>query len=166
MYSQALNAIILIGNLKVVLTAVGWTSIVICITLWLYQGFVDFEQFNDFGEKWGRKISVSLAILFTLVWIGCITVHSLPSMQEEIVVAKQVAPILDNYVEKSPESIYNPDVLLKATDDTIKGIVSSAIELPKYIQRLASGQLITVQKSPETMTREELLKRVKELEGK
>jgi len=166
MYSQALEALIFVGNLKVILTALGWTSVVVCIALWLYQGFVDFEHFDNFGEKWGRKISVSLAILFTITWIGCIAVHSLPSLREEIVIAKQVAPILDNYAEKNPESVYNPDVLLGAVDTTIQGIVSSAVELPKYIARLASGQLVITPKKVEDMTREELLRRVRELEGK
>jgi hypothetical protein len=81
-------------------------------------------------------------------------------MKEEIVIAKVVAPILDDYAKNNPESVYNPNVLLGAVDTTIQGIVGSAIELPKYIARLASGQF----KSPENMSREELLQRVRDLE--
>jgi len=160
MYTQALESLIFIGNLKVILTAIGWISALSCISLWLLQGFYDFNS------KHGRKIIITITIILTLMWPACITVYTLPSLREEIVIAKQVAPILDKYAENNPESVYNPDVLLGAVDTTIQGIVNSAVELPKYIARLASGQLIVTQKRAEDMTREELLRRVRELENK
>jgi len=159
MYTQALEALVFIGNLKVILIALGWTSGLACFLIWLMVGFSSLTEV-------GRKIMVTLAIILTLIWPTCIAIYHLPSLKEEIVIVRQVAPILDRYAEKNPESVYNPDVLLGAVDTTIQGIVSSTVELPKYISRLANGQLTIVQKSPENMSREELLRRVKELEGK
>jgi len=163
MYSGALGAIILVGNLKVIMIALGWTAVVACGVLWILQGFVDYKR------GWTRGLTVVFATLFTLTWVGCLAVYNLPALKEEIVIAKQVAPILDDYAERYPESVYNPDVVLTALDDTVKGIVGTAIELPKYINRLASGvELLTrplSERPIEDLSRAELEQRLRNAEG-
>ena len=160
MYSQALQAIIFIGNLKVFLIAFGWVSFITVIIL----AFCNFIDFNS----WGRIVLNSFLVFFTLTAIACLSIYHAPGLKEEIIIAKQVAPVLDRYAENNPESIYNPDIILGAVDDTIKGIVGSAIELPKYIAKLASGgipALLPLSERPiDSLTREELEQRLRDAE--
>ena len=162
MYSAALSAIIFIGNLKVILIALGVTAGFFSVVVWIMRGM--FEEYDTHVKK--AVLSV-LCVCLPFIWISCIAVYNLPSMRQEIVIAKQVAPVLDDYMERHPDSVYNPDIMLTALDDTVKGIVGSAVELPKYIQKLAAGGIpALIEKKPEDMSRDELLRKIQELEKK
>ena len=161
MYRSSLDAIILIGNLKVLFIATGWTSFIGGIILSIIRlAMIDEVDLLSIQK---RVCSISI-ILCLLIGVASISLYSLPSFKENFVIAKVVATQLDSYMEKNPESIYNPDIIFESLDSTIKGITESVIELPKYIQKLASGQ-ISIEKKIEDMSREELLRRIQELEN-
>ena len=166
MYSQALEAIIFVGNLRIALIAIGWVTGIGCVIA-ILVGLIgeDWRTYFKRNIKLMRRLTITFGILMMCICIACIAVYNMPMLREDIIIARQVAPILDDYMERHPESIYHPDVMLTAVDSTIKGIVGTAIELPKYIQRLAAG-LPLIERRPEDMSQAELVREINRLRSK
>lgn len=170
MYSEALNAIINLGIIKTILIASSWifwiAAIIVTIIVLFYlvaiydEGYICKKQ-EDFKKL--KKFLPLMIILFIFA-IGNVTIYNFPILKEEIVIAKTIAPILDNYVKENPESVYNPDVVLGEADKLIKGIVNTTTNLPNYIRNLAKGLNIPIQKSINDMTADELREYIKSLE--
>jgi len=163
MYSQLIETIITIGMLRIAITAVGWVAAIGSIILWIRIGYGTSTY-----QNYKKLFPVSSSIFLTLLCIFCISVYNIPHLKEEVVVARQVAIVLDDYAERNPESVYNPDIALTALDSTIKGIVNTAVNLPEYINRLASGlEVMTrpiAERPIEELSRAELEQRLRDAE--
>jgi hypothetical protein len=163
MYSEALNAIISIGIIKSVLIALGVITAIVSVINWLICGFkYDGDGFNTTA---GKVVTLIGNFFWPIMFVICLTVYHLPVMNQNIIIAKQVAVQLDKYADAHPESVYTPDVMLGSLDTVIKGIVSTSVELPEYIKRLANGEIVRFMgpKDPKDMTQQELLDEVNRL---
>jgi hypothetical protein len=163
MYSEALNAIINIGIAKALLIAGGVIFAIVAIVNWLICGFKwDGDGFNTTA---GKVVCVIGNFFWPILLVVCITLYNLPIMNPNIIIAKQVAVQLDKYADAHPESVYTPEIMLGSLDTVIKGIVSTSIELPDYIKRLANGEIVRFigPKDPKDMTQQELLEEVNRL---
>jgi hypothetical protein len=158
MYTAAINAIVFMESIKVLLIGIGWFSAVGCAILWVVWGCK--TECNCWNPNYSFKgIMLAFTIFVTCIWPACITIYNLPLLNRDIVIAKQVAAQMDIYAEAHPDSIYTPEVLLGSVDTVIKGIVSTSVNLPEYIKKLANGeivQFVTGPKDPKDMTATEM----------
>jgi hypothetical protein len=157
MFSAALDAVIFVGMWQAILIGLGIITGILSVVSWCILG-------SD-----GEKLAAIASFFFPILCIACIVTYNIPQMNANIVIAKAVAIELDKYVDKNPESIYNPEVLLREGDTAVKGLVTNITNfsgnLPETIRKLAAGESIVGQKSIDDMTSEELRKEIRRMKG-
>jgi hypothetical protein len=133
MYTNVVRFIMSIGLINNILLALGLISAlvgIVYICLFWYM-------LGDQNEKIPRYFWIGVISLFFTT--ASVVIGTSPFLKVEWIIARQVAPQIDKYVESHPESIYNPEIAIETVGNATSAVFDSIKSFPNIIERLTKG---------------------------
>jgi hypothetical protein len=131
MYSALLSSILFADIIIKIMIGVGLLAGAAALST-IFSTIAIWEH-NDILAK---KLLVTF-IACTVLMTSTIVIANSNYFKTEFIVLRAAAPEFDKYVEKYPESLYNPEVALTMVNDTAFSIVSSIQSFPDLIKKLS-----------------------------
>lgn len=146
MYKSLVDTILFVDMIPRILWAIGvpvFIGACVLIVMAIYRWYRITEGF-DGTHFYQLAIKTTVAAFLVSFFMGVIfAVGSSKMIQPEWVALRMAAPALDSFVEKNPDTLYNPEKALVIVNDTAMSVFGSIQEFPKIIQRLAQGKSVT-----------------------